>query len=106
MVSMTNKVGRGGAQKIRIGGSTYYLVTGARYSSLIREAGRGNVDAVDYARASIGRDLRRRRAKAGLTQAQVAARSGLRLETISRLENGRGNPTVATVRRILSAVGG
>jgi len=103
---MTSKGGRGGAQRIRIGGSTYYLVPGARYARLMREAGRGTVDAVDFARVSIGRDLRRRRAKAGLTQAQVAARSGLRLETISRLENGRGNPTVGTVRRILSAVGG
>ena len=101
---MTNKVHRDTPQKVCIGGSTFYLVPEARYDRMIREAGRGAVDAVEFARASIGRDLRRKRAKAGLTQAQVAARSGLRLETISRLENGRGNPTVATVRRILSAV--
>lgn len=103
---MTNRGRRGGVQRLRIKGATFYLVPGAHYSKLVRDSGRPYVDAVDHARASIGRDLRRRRAKAGLTQAQVAARCGLRLETISRLENGRGNPTVATVRRILSAVQG
>jgi transcriptional regulator with XRE-family HTH domain len=40
-----------------------------------------------------------------LTQAEVAVRAGIRLETISRLENGHGNPTMATVRRILKALG-
>lgn len=102
---MTNNERRGGVQRVRIKGAIFYLVPRAHYSRLVRESGRGNVDAVDFARASIGRDLRRRRAKAGLTQAQVASRSGLRLETVCRLENGKGNPTVSTVRRILAALG-
>ena len=39
-----------------------------------------------------------------MTQAQVARRAGIRVETLSRLENGRGNPTLATVRMVLRAV--
>lgn len=62
-------------------------------------------DAIDFARQSIGRDLRRKREKLGQSQAEVAAKSGIRLETLSRLENGHGNPTVDTVRRILKALG-
>lgn len=99
---MTNRGRRGGVQRLRIKGSIFYLVPGAHYSRLVRDSGRTHVHAGEYARASIGRDLRRGREKAGLTQAQVAARSGLRLETISRLENGKGNPTVSTVRRFLA----
>jgi DNA-binding XRE family transcriptional regulator len=92
-----------GVPRLRIKGSIYYLVPAAHYRRLVRDSGRELVDATDYARASIGLDLRRGREKAGLTQAQVAAKSGLRLETISRLENGKGNPTVSTVRRILAS---
>jgi DNA-binding XRE family transcriptional regulator len=63
------------------------------------------VDALDFSAWSIGRDLRRQRRKAKLTQAEVAARAKIRVETLSRLENGHGNPTLKTVRKILSALG-
>jgi transcriptional regulator with XRE-family HTH domain len=62
------------------------------------------VDAIAYARVSIAKGLRRQRLEAGLTQAEVARRAGIRSETLSRLENGRGNPTVATVRKIVRAI--
>ncbi len=92
-------------QKLRVGARTFYVLPKSEYDRLVREAKIPQVDATAFARASIGRDLRRKRKRAGLTQAEVAARAGVRLETLSRLENGRGNPTVDTVQRILGALG-
>ncbi len=71
----------------------------------IQVAGRWYVDAIAYATVSIAKDLRRQRLAAGLTQAEVARRAGIRAETLSRLENARGNPTVATVSKIVRAIG-
>lgn len=70
----------------------------------VRVAGQWYVDAIAYATVSIAKGLRTLRHRAGLTQSEVARRAGIRAETLSRLENGRGNPTVATVRRIVRAI--
>jgi transcriptional regulator with XRE-family HTH domain len=49
--------------------------------------------------------LRRLREQAGLTQEELAARSGLAVRTIRRLETGeRSNPQVGTVRRLADAL--
>src|SRR5262249_29409485 len=61
---------------------------------------KAGVDAIDFARQSIGRDLARKRHKAKLSQAEVAKRAKVRIETISRLESGRANPTAETVQKI------
>jgi len=100
-----SKAARKRIQEVRVGDQTFCLVPKSDYLRLVKEAGGTLVDAVDYARASIGRDLLRRRKRAGLTQSKVAAKAGIRLETLSRIENGRANPTFATVRRILMALG-
>ena len=63
------------------------------------------VDAIEYSSWSIGRDLRRLRRKAGLTLAEAAARARVRADTLARLENGQGNPTRTTMRKILRALG-
>lgn len=60
----------------------------------------GNVPAVEYARASIARDMIRERETLGLTQAQLARLAGVRPETVCRLETGRHSPTVRTVEKI------
>ena len=70
----------------------------------IRVAGQWYADAVAYATVSLAKGLRGLRRKAGLTQAALARRAGIRPETVSRLENARGNPTVATVRKIMRAI--
>ncbi len=70
----------------------------------VRVAGRWHVDALAYATASIARGLRGLRLRAGLTQAEVARRARIRVETLSRVENGRANPTVRTVRKIVRAI--
>lgn len=46
------------------------------------------------------------RLKRGLTQRQLAARSGVQQSEISRIEGARGNPTVATLSVLARALGG
>jgi len=62
------------------------------------------LDAVSYANLSIGRDLKKMRHEAGLPQAQVARKANIRPEMLCRIESGRGNPTVATITRIVKAI--
>lgn len=49
--------------------------------------------------------LRSARARAGLTQAQLARRTGTSQATLSQYENGRKEPTVAVLDRLLAAAG-
>lgn len=49
--------------------------------------------------------IREARKAAGLTQSQLAERAGTSQPLVARLERGRGNPTIATVDRMLQAAG-
>lgn len=55
-------------------------------------------------RALVGSNFARLRRKAGLTQEEVAARSGFSQQYISGLERGRRNPTVVTVFELAQAI--
>ena len=50
-----------------------------------------------------GRMVREARGRAGLTQRQLAARSGIPQETIARIERGRADPRMNTLDRLLAA---
>jgi len=50
--------------------------------------------------AQMGRNVRRLRIAAGLTQTALAKRSGMNRAYLSRLESGRRNPTLATLERL------
>jgi DNA-binding XRE family transcriptional regulator len=54
-----------------------------------RRDAHGNVNARDSIDISIARDLIVDRIRRGWTQTELARRSGVRLETISRLESGK-----------------
>ena len=64
----------------------------------------GNRPAVAFARASIARTIIQERRKLGLSQSDLAKLTGLRQETISRLEAGKHSPTVRTVEKIERAL--
>jgi uncharacterized protein len=49
--------------------------------------------------------LRLARAKAGLTQAQLAGRAGVAQSLISAYENGHRQPTLPSLQRLLAAAG-
>lgn len=66
----------------------------------------GEVDAVQFTAAVIGRQLKAMREGASLSQGDIAKSARTRPEVISRLENGRGNPTVKLVERVIRAIKG
>ncbi|WP_190232740.1 helix-turn-helix domain-containing protein [Streptomyces avicenniae] len=55
--------------------------------------------------ADLGRALRARRKETGRTIAAVAVDAGLSVPYIANLENGRGNPTLAALDRLATALG-
>lgn len=54
---------------------------------------------------NVGRRIRERREQLGLSLREVAARSGLSLNAISRIERGDNSPTVASLQVIATALG-
>lgn len=56
-------------------------------------------------RQLVGANVRRVRLERGLTQEQLAERSGFTQHYLSGLEQGRRNPTVVTVFEIAQALG-
>ncbi len=64
----------------------------------------GNYPAIDYARASIARDLVRDRAEAGLTQRELARLAGIRFETLCRIETGKHTASTATIAKLDQAL--
>jgi transcriptional regulator with XRE-family HTH domain len=55
-------------------------------------------------RAELGRRLHARRASQGRTLAAVALQAGLSVPYVANLENGRGNPTLASLHRLAEAL--
>ncbi|MEX0700690.1 MAG: helix-turn-helix transcriptional regulator [Planctomycetales bacterium] len=60
----------------------------------------GNYPAAAYARAGIARGIIRDRARLGLSQAELARRAGIRVETLCRIESGKVTPTVGSIHKI------
>ena len=80
---------------------------------LVSSAGRSSQDGF-YLRevtetfkgaAQLGRVLAQARAAVGLTQCDLAKRSGIKQEVISRIERGKANPTMKTLERLAEALG-
>ena len=53
----------------------------------------------------IMREIALERAKAGMTQKELAEKIGMRVSNLSRLENGNGNPSIETLARIARGLG-
>ena len=64
----------------------------------------GNRNAVDFMRATIARGLIKDRRAAGLSQQQLAKLSGIRQETISRIESGKHTATVRVIDKLDTAI--
>jgi DNA-binding XRE family transcriptional regulator len=64
----------------------------------------GNRPAVAAMRAVLARDIVRDRERVGWSQAELARRSGVRVETLNRIETGKNTPSVATIEKIDNAL--
>jgi transcriptional regulator with XRE-family HTH domain len=53
---------------------------------------------------NLGKNLRAARKKLGLTQEEVAERSGVQAGEISRIETGKRDPQVSTLEKLATAV--
>lgn len=60
----------------------------------------GHYPAVEFAYASIARTIITRRGAAGWSQAGLAAKAGVRTETVELLESGQHSPDVRSVDKI------
>jgi len=95
-------------QTVTLAGERYVLMPETEFRRLRKRGelklpepdAQGNYPASDALRVSIARTLLRRRLASGLSQQELARRSGLRAETLSRIETGKHSPGVATVEKL------
>ena len=102
--------------KLRLEGREYVIVARAEYERLRGLARlaemprtpaadqRGNFPAVNYARASIARDIVRERVRLGLTQRELARIARVRVETLCRIETGKHTASTATIAKLDQAL--
>ncbi|MGC9258591.1 MAG: helix-turn-helix transcriptional regulator [Phycisphaerae bacterium] len=67
---------------------------------LPKELPGGGYPALEYAKASLARDIIRTRRRLGLSQAELARRAGIPVETVNRIERAKLNTTVYMVEKI------
>ena len=103
------------AQVLELGRRRFVVLPERDYRRLIARAGlseadnlpvlpkadaRGEYPAVEFARVSLARKIIARRRTAGLSQAELARRAGVRAETLNRIERGKTTPDVATIAKL------
>jgi DNA-binding XRE family transcriptional regulator len=100
--------------RLELAGARYVVLKESVFEMLCQKAG---VDAapaaptaerlapaLDLDRASLAEKLVQRRQAAGLSQAELARRAGIRAETLNRIERGHTDPDFSTVRKLVVAM--
>lgn len=96
-------------RRVELDGRWYAIVALDDFVALCQQAGRDAgpplEDELALLRAGrLAERLRARRKEAGLTQAELARRAGIRPETLNRIERGKVEPDFATVRKLVEAL--
>ena len=101
-------------KRVELDGVRYVIVRESLFDRICKKAGvevtqdasveGTNEPAFDMDGTSLAIKLTRRRKAAGLSQAELARRAGIRPETLNRIERGRTTPDFATVRKLVVAM--
>jgi DNA-binding XRE family transcriptional regulator len=101
-------------QTLKVDDKELVVLTREAFDDLMEKAGvlppypqpseKGGFPAAKTLNISIARTIVSRRIRAGLTQKELARRSGVRLETISRIEGGKQKPGQESVMRLEAAL--
>lgn len=102
-------------QTVTFTGERYVILPEAEYLRLLGEPAEpaepqlptpdadGNYPGVEALRVILARKLIRGRRALGWSQAELARRAGVRVETLNRLEHGKHSANVATVDKLQRA---
>lgn len=98
-------------QTVTVAGKHFVLLPAAEYQRLTAQAdaweppmpvadAQGNYPALEAMAVALARDILRARRKLRLSQAELARRAGIRLETLNRIEQAKHKPSVPTIDKI------
>jgi DNA-binding XRE family transcriptional regulator len=99
-------------RRLELDGVRYVIVRESVFDRLCQKAGvrSGQTEnetpenGLNLDRASLAEKLVRRRRAAGLSQAELARRAGVRPETLNRIERDHTTPDFATIRKLVNAM--
>lgn len=98
-------------RELELGGVEYVVLPKPAFERLCKLAGvdtgpteREPLLEAGLDRVSLAEKLVGRRKAAGLSQAELARRAGVRPETLNRIERGRTTPDFATIRKLVVAM--
>lgn len=99
------------AKRMTVRGKPMVMLDEAAYEELLRRAdlwepdlpapdANGNYPALEALAVIQARDILRARRALGLSQAELARRAGIRVDTLNRVEQARNKPSVPTIVKI------
>lgn len=101
-------------KRVELDGVRYVIVRESVFQRLCEQAGvsspEAGVEGTEFSSGvgldgtSLAEKFVRRRHAAGLSQAELARRAGIRPETLNRIERGRTTPDFATIRKLVVAM--
>lgn len=100
-------------QRVELDGTAYVILRESVFDYLCRQAhveraapasDESLAAGLELDQTGLAQKLARRRHSAGLTQAELARRAGIRPETLNRIERGRTTPDFATIRKLAEAI--
>jgi DNA-binding XRE family transcriptional regulator len=90
---------------LRLAGGGHLALEAPRVAASMGNGANGAANGIATDGARLGARLRELRLAAGLTQAELARRTGIHRPNIARVEAGRHTPSLETLARLATAIG-